>query len=60
MAAPCPIAESTVSLALTGLVSAYHAKLFSVSSPNLLCMFWFLLVLLLSGLEWYVETRLCL
>ncbi len=53
MAAPCPIAENTVSLALTGLVCAYHAKLFSVSHPNLLCMLWFLLALLLSGFEWY-------
>ena len=49
MAAPCPIAESTVSLALTGLLRAYHAKLFSVSRPSLLCMLWFLLALLLSG-----------
>ncbi len=57
MAAPRPIAERTVSLALTSLVCAYHAKLFSVSHPNLLCMLWFLLALLLSGLEWYVETR---
>ena len=29
MAAPCPIAESTVSLALTGRVCVYNAKLFS-------------------------------
>ncbi len=60
MVATCPIVESTVSLALTGLVCAYHAKLFSVSHPNLLCMLWFLLALLLSGLEWYVGIRICL
>ncbi len=60
MAALCPIAESIVSLALTGLVCAYHVKLFSVSHPNLLCMLWFLLALLLSGLGRYVETRTCL
>ncbi len=35
MAAPGPIAESTVSFALTGLVCAYHTKLFSMSHPNL-------------------------
>jgi len=49
--APCPIVESTVSFALTGLVCAYHAKLFSMSHPNLLCKLWFLLALLLSGPE---------
>ena len=43
MAAPCPIAESTVSFGLTGLVCAWHAELFSMSHPDLLCKLWFLL-----------------
>ena len=60
MAAPCPTAESTVSLALTGLVCAYYAKLFSKSHPNLLCMLWSLLAFCCLDLNGLLPPELVL
>ena len=56
------LGDRVESLALTGLLSTnlcLSSKAFLVSHPDLLCMLLFLLALVLSRLEWYVETRTC-
>ncbi len=56
VAAPCPIAESTVNFGLTGLACAYHAKLCTMGLFNLWCKLSILMALLVFETEWSVAT----